>query len=122
MNLKLCCFGQSRKCCHYPNKMFAFTIPYFILNFLDLIITRIALATSDNLYELNPLYYYPYFPHVKILVPILLFALYVFLYCSNETKYGRKAVGKAGLYSIITLMVLSWIVCVNNVYQWAIVL
>ena len=122
MSIKIGCCGLSRDCGYYPNRMFAFTIPYFILNLFDLIITRIALATSDNLYELNPLFYHSYFQPVKIFVPILLLALYLSLYCLNNTKYGRKAVGEAGLYCIITLMILSWVICINNVCQWALVL
>jgi hypothetical protein len=121
MDIKIGCYGWDRDLDYYPNRMFIFTIPYFLLNLLDLLITRIALATSENLYELNPFYYHLYFQPVKIFVPILLLALYLSLYCLNKTEYGRKAVGDAGLYCIITLTVLSMIVCINNVFQLAFV-
>jgi|LGVD01.1.fsa_nt_gb hypothetical protein len=119
MDTKIGCYGWDRDWGYYPNRMLVVTIPYFLLNLLDLFITRIALATSETLYELNPFYYYPYFPPVKIFVPILLLVLYLSLYYLNKSQYGRKAIGQMGLGCIIALTVLSMIVCINNVFQLA---
>ena len=117
MDTKIGCYGWDRDWGYYPNRMLIFTIPYFLLNLLDLFITRIALATSENLYELNPFYYHPYFQPVKTFVPILLLVLYLSLYYLNKSRYGRKAIGQTGLGCIIALTVLSLIICVNNVCQ-----
>ena len=119
MDTKIGCYGWNKDWDHYPNRMFVVTIPYFLLNLLDLSITRIALATSETLYELNPFYYYPYFQPVKIFVPILLLVLYLSLYYLNKSQYGRKAIGQTGLGCIMALTVLSLFMCVNNVCQLA---
>ena len=117
MSIKIGCCAWDRDRGYYPNRMFMFTIPYFIFNLFDLIITRIALASSKNLYELNPFYYHPYFASVKIFVPILLFTFYLLLYSLNKSERRKEAVGKTSLYCIIALTVLSVIICVNNLCQ-----
>lgn len=103
---------------YYPNRLLVFTIPYFILNLLDLIITRIALATTENLRELNPLYYHPYSLPLKISAPILLLLFYLSLYYFNKSDQGRRIVGKYGLRCVIGLTIFYSFVCINNLYQW----
>ncbi|MFZ2071182.1 MAG: hypothetical protein WAV32_06260 [Halobacteriota archaeon] len=119
MKIKINYHGRYGDWGYYPNRMFAVTIPYFLFNLLDLIITKIALATVDKLHELNPFYHHPYFPTVKIFVPVLLLALYLSLYYLNKSEFGRQVVGKMGLYCLIALTLLSMIICINNVCQLA---
>lgn len=103
---------------YYPSRMFVFSIPYFILNLLDLITTRIALASSENLYELNPFYHHPYSVPLKISVPILLLLFYLTLYYTNKSERGKRTIGKYGLGCVIGLTILYSIICINNVCQW----
>lgn len=102
---------------YYPSRMFVFFIPYFILNLLDLITTKIALATNANLYELNPFYYHPYSVPLKIFAPTLLLVFYLSLYYSNKSEQGRRTIGKSGLSCVIALIILYAIICINNVCQ-----
>ncbi len=108
---------------YYPNKMFFFTIPYFVLNLLDFITTRIALTASENLYELNPFYYHPLLASLKLFAPLLLLALYLDLYYFNKSAQGKRIIGKCGLYCVVALTGLYSIICINNVCQglWSIV-
>ena len=103
---------------YYPGKMVALSIPYFLLNLLDLITTRIALATRENLYELNPFYYHPVSGSLKIFAPLLLLAFYLGLYYFNKSEQGKKTIGKTGLCCVTALTVLYSIICINNVCQW----
>ena len=102
---------------YYQHKMFIFSIPYFILNLLDLITTRIALATSADLYELNPLYYNPYFASLKIFAPVILIVFYLTLYHFNNSERGKRIIGITGYYCIIAMTVLYAIICANNFCQ-----
>ncbi|MHC1610535.1 MAG: DUF5658 family protein [Candidatus Methanospirareceae archaeon] len=102
---------------YYQHKMFVFSIPYFILNLFDLITTRIALASSENLYELNPLYYMPYSEPLKIFAPIILIVFYLTLYHFNKSERGRMAISKYGCYCIMAMTVLYAIICTNNLCQ-----
>ncbi len=97
--------------------MFAFSILYFILNLLDLITTKIVLATSENLYELNLFYYHPYSMPLKIFAPIFLLAFYLALYHSNKSERGKRIIGISGLSSVITLMMLYAVIYANKVCQ-----
>lgn len=106
---------------YYPNRMFVFTIPYFILNLLDLLITRIALATTENLYELNPLYYHPYSLPLKIFAPIFLLLFYLSLYYFNKSEYSKRLIGKYELRCVIGLTTFYTFICINNLYQWVLV-
>jgi len=106
---------------NYPNKMFIFFIPYFVLNLLDLISTRIALAASESLYELNPFYYLPYSVPLKIFAPILLLVFYLTLYYFNKSEQGKRTIGGYGLSCVIALTILYSIICINNVCQWVFV-
>lgn len=103
---------------YYPNRIFIFSIPYFILNLLDLIITRTALATTENLYELNPFYYHPYSAPLKISAPILLLAFYLSLYYFNKSEQRKRMIGKYGLRCVIGLTIFYSFICINNLYQW----
>lgn len=102
---------------YYQHRMFVFSIPYFLLNLLDLITTRIALASSATLYELNPLYYKPYLVPLKIFVPVLLLIFCLTLYQWDRSERGRNVIGKSGCYCIVGMTVLYAIICVNNVCQ-----
>ena len=106
---------------YYPNKMFVFAIPYFLLNLLDLITTRIALAASENLYELNSFYHHPYSMPLKIFAPLLLLVFYLALYHFNKSEQGKGIIGKYGVSCMIGLTILYSIICINNVCQWAFV-
>ncbi|MBN1761969.1 MAG: hypothetical protein JW878_02655 [Methanomicrobia archaeon] len=105
----------------YQHKMFVFSIPYFILNLLDLITTRIALATSANLRELNPLYYNPYLVPLKIFAPIILIVFYLTLYHFNRSERGRRTVEKSACYCIMAMTVLYAIICTNNLCHYVFV-
>lgn len=109
--------GYDRRWSCYISRMFVFAIPYFILNLLDLIITRMALATYENLYELNPFYYHPYSAPLKIFAPVILLAIYLILCYSNKSEQGKMMIGKSGYYCVISLTVMYAIICVNNVCQ-----
>ena len=106
---------------YYPNRMFVFSIPYFVLNLLDLITTRVALAASGSLYELNPFYHHPCSVPLKIFAPILLLVFYLTLYYFNKSEQGKRTIGKYGLSCVIALTILYSIICINNVCQWAFV-
>ncbi len=102
---------------YYQHRMFVFSIPYFLLNVFDLITTRIALATSANLYELNPLYYNPYLMPLKIFAPVLLLIFCLTLYHFDKSELGRRTIGKYGCYCVMAMTVLYAVICANNVFQ-----
>ena len=57
---------------------------------LDLVTTKIALATA-GVRELNPFYHlFPFAEHFKIFAPLILFSLYVLLYIFSGTEEGKK--------------------------------
>ena len=110
--------GCDRSGGYYPNRMLVFFIPYFVLNLLDLITTRIALAASENVYELNPFYYHPLSVPLKIFAPILLIAFYLGLYYFNKSEQGKRTIGKSGLSCVMALVILYAVICINNLCQW----
>jgi len=94
-------------------KIMLFSLPFFIgLNLLDIYTTHFALFKCNHLYELNSLYFTPYFEIVKIFVPFIVFGLYVFI--CHVCPF--VAVRKTCVYSFLALVVFSFCVVVNNVF------
>ncbi len=103
---------------YYISRMLLFFIPYFVFNMLDLVTTKIALATA-GVRELNPFYHlFPFAEHFKIFAPLILFSLYVLLYIFSRTEEGKKAIGESSLRCLMALSFLYFIICINNLCQW----
>ena len=102
----------------YISRMFLFFIPYFVFNILDLVTTKIALATA-GVRELNPFYHlFPFAEHFKIFAPLILFSLYILLYIFSRTEEGKKAIRESSLRCLMALSFLYFIICINNLCQW----
>ena len=102
----------------YISRMLLFFIPYFVFNMLDLVTTKIALATA-GVRELNPFYHlFPFAEHFKIFAPLILFSLYVLLYIFSRTEEGKKAIGESSLRCLMALSFLYFFICINNLCQW----
>ena len=102
---------------YYPSMIFVYSILYFSLNMLDLITTKIALETCDHVYELNPLYYHPFFALLKPYAPVCLLTLYLSLYFIKKSEPDRRIIGKCGLGCVMLLVFLYELICLNNIYH-----
>jgi hypothetical protein len=102
---------------YYPSRIFMFSISYYVLNLLDLVITKVALATTEHVYELNPLFHHPLSLPLKLFAPVYLLSLYLFLYFINKSERDRRIIGKWGLSCVITLTIVYEFICINNLWQ-----
>ena len=102
---------------YYPSRIFMFGIPYYVLNLLDLVITKVALATTEHVYELNPLFQHPFSIPLKLFAPVYLLSLYLFLYFINKSERDRIIIGRCGLCCVITLTIVYELICINNLWQ-----
>lgn len=88
-----------------------YNVLFIILNILDLFTTRYALSNCTNLYELNVLYFNPYFDVIKLSMPFIVFGIYTFV--CGITSY--KVVKTVCVYSFLGLVLFSFCVVINNV-------
>ena len=102
---------------YYPSRIFMFSISYYVLNLLDLVITKVALATTEHIYELNPLFHHPLSLPLKLFAPVYLLSLYLFLYFFNKSERDRRIIGKWGLGCVITLTIVYEFIFINNLWQ-----
>ena len=100
---------------YYPSSIFVYTVLYYSLNMLDLIITIIALDTCENVYELNPLFFHPFFALLKAFVPVYLLSLYFSLYFVNKSEQDRGIIGRYGLGCMMLLVFVYEFICLNNI-------